>query len=82
MEKIAAFIVPAIIGAALFRLMLLPIRWVLRLLLHAGGGLICLWLLNSLSPFTGIVFPINTVTVLTSGILGIPGIFLLAALEL
>ena len=43
-------------------------------------GIVCLWLLNSVSGFTGIFFPINAVTVLVSGVLGLPGIAILTVL--
>lgn len=82
MEKFAVFLLPALIGAALLRLMILPIKLIWKLLIHAVGGLVCLWLLNSLAPFTGFAFPINLISVLIAGTLGVPGILLLAALEL
>ena len=37
-------------------------------------------LLNTVSPFTGIAFPMNAVTVCLAGFLGLPGIGLLALL--
>ena len=38
-----------------------------------------LWLLNHLSIYTGILIPINAVTALISGFLGLPGLAMLAA---
>lgn len=80
MENFAVFIIPALVGLALLRLLMLPIRLAIKLLIHAAGGLLCLWMLNTLAPITGFVFPINAVTVLTAGVLGIPGLLLLAAM--
>ncbi len=74
MEEIVVLLLPAILAIAAIRLMLLPLGFLLKLGIHSGCGLLCLWLLNSISAFTGIYFPINAVTVLISGFLGLPGI--------
>ena len=57
-----------------------PSVW--KLAIHAGCGFLCLWLLNTVSPYSGIVFPVNAVTVLIAGVLGLPGIGLMALLAL
>ncbi len=80
MEKFTALIIPALIAVMFVRLMLLPLKWITRLVLHAGCGLLCLWLLNCVSAATGIWFPINAVTVLLAGFLGIPGMGIMALL--
>lgn len=80
MEIFVTLLIPAFLALVLVRLLLLPMKFVFKLLLHSACGFVCLWLLNSISPFTGIFFPINAVTVLTAGILGLPGIGLLALL--
>ena len=80
MEKIVVFIIPALLAVNLVRLLMLPMKLLTKLLLHSGCGFLCLWLLNIVAPFTGILFPINAVTVLTAGILGLPGIGLMALL--
>ena len=74
MEEIATLLIPAFLAVLLVRALLLPIKLLWKLGIHSGCGLLCLWLLNSISAFTGILFPINTVTVLTAGFLGLPGI--------
>ena len=80
MEKFVTLLVPALMALILIRLLLLPVRWILKLGIHSGCGFLCLWLLNTAAAFTGIAFPMNAVTVLTAGILGLPGIGLLAVL--
>jgi len=80
MENIIALLIPALLAVVLIRLLLMPLRWTLKISIHSGCGFLCLWLLNTVSSFTGIVFPMNAVTVLTAGTLGLPGIGLLAAL--
>jgi len=80
MEKIITLLIPALLAVILVRLLLLPLKALFKIAIHSGCGFVCLWLLNTAAPFTGILFPVNAVTVLTAGILGIPGIGLLAIL--
>jgi len=80
MEKFVALLVPALLAVILVRLLLLPVKFVFKIGIHSGCGFICLWLLNTVAPFTGIEFPMNAVTVLIAGGLGLPGIGLLALL--
>ena len=81
MENFAAIVIPMILLGGLLRLMALPIRWGWKLILNSGCGFVCLWLLNSVSGFTGLYFPINSVTAVIAGFLGLPGIGLLAVLQ-
>ena len=80
MEKFTILLIPALLAANLIRLLLMPMKLVFKLALHSACGFLCLWLLNCAAGFTGILFPINTVTVLTAGLLGLPGIGFLALL--
>ena len=80
METFVTLLIPALLALVLVRLLLLPMKFLFKLLAHSACGFLCLWLLNSISAFTGIYFPINAVTVLTAGILGLPGIGILALL--
>ena len=81
MENFVTLLIPALLAALLVQLLLMPIRLAVKLLLHSGCGFLCLWLLNTVSGFTGVYLPVNAVTVLTAGFLGIPGIGLIAWLE-
>ena len=80
MEKFAILMIPALIAVMLVRLMLIPLKPILKLGIHSGCGFLCLWLLDSLACFTGIAFPINAATVLLAGFGGLPGIGLMALL--
>ena len=82
MENIAIFLIPALLAVLAVRLLLIPMKLVWKLAIHSGCGFVCLWLLNTVSGFTGVYLPINAVTVLAAGFLGIPGIALLALLEI
>lgn len=78
MEEIVTLLIPAMMAAVLIRLLLIPMRMIFRIGLHSTCGFLCLWLLNTISPFTGVFFPINLATVLIAGCLGLPGIGLMA----
>ena len=81
MENIVTFAIPILLGILLLKLLLTPMKWIFKLALHALTGFICLWLLNLISGFTGILFPINAVTALIAGFLGLPGIAVLGILQ-
>ena len=78
MEQFVTLLIPALLALVAVRLLLLPMKFIFKLLIHSACGFLCLWLLNSIAGFTGILFPINAV--LTAGILGLPGIGILALL--
>lgn len=81
MENFAALLIPLLLLTLLLRFLALPIRWGYKLALNSFGGFVCLWLLNSVSGFTGLYFPINWVTALIAGFLGFPGIGVLALVQ-
>ena len=80
MEEFVTLLIPALLAVILVRLLLLPLRFLFKLGIHSGCGFLCLWLLNTVSAFTGIAFPMNAATVLIAGFLGLPGMGLLAML--
>jgi len=82
MENFVTLLIPALLAVFLIRMLLMPLRMVFKLLLHSGCGFACLWLLNTVSGFTGVYLPVNAATVLIAGFLGLPGIGLLALLEI
>ena len=81
MENFVSILIPVVLLVLLLRLLVLPIRWFWKLFVNGGCGFLCLWLLNSISGFTGLYFPINYVTAIIAGFLGLPGIILLAVLQ-
>ena len=82
MENIVALLIPAVLAVIVLKALLTPMKWALRAGIHGISGFLCLWLMNSAAAFTGLAVPINAVTVLLSGTLGIPGIALLALVEI
>ena len=81
MENFAAIFITALLILGLLRLIVLPIRWGVKILLNSACGFLCLFLLNTISGFTGVYFPINYVTVIIAGFLGLPGIVALALIQ-
>lgn len=82
MENYTIFILPLALLCILIRILLLPMKAGWKLLVNSLCGFLCLWILNSLYPFTGFRFPINAVTALAAGFLGLPGIGLLVLMQL
>ena len=82
MENFAVLLVPALMLCILLRLIALPIRCFWKLSINSACGFLCLWLLNSVATFTNLYFPVNAVTVVVAGFLGLPGIGVLALVQL
>ena len=82
MENFAVLLVPALMLCILLRLIALPIRWFWKLSINSACGFLCLLLLNSVATFTNLYFPVNAVTVVVAGFLGLPGIGVLALVQL
>ncbi len=78
MENILALLIPAVLVLLFLKLCLSQVRLLWKIGINSLSGFVCLWLLNLLSGLTGLVFPINFVTCLVVGFLGIPGILILA----
>lgn len=77
MENFLTILVPLVLAFGFLRICLIPMAWFWKLLVNSLCGFACLWLLNLVSGFTGIFFPINPVTASIAGFLGIPGIIFL-----
>ena len=77
MGDFVAILLPLLLLGLLLRLLAAPIRLSRKIAVNSACGFACLWLLNSLSVFTGIYYPINYVTAAVAGFLGLPGIGLL-----
>ena len=82
MENILSVLIPVVLVLLLLRIMITPVRLGIKLLINGACGFLCLWLLNWISGFTGVYFPINPITAAIAGFLGLPGIALLAVVQL
>ncbi len=74
------FVLGIALIALIGRLLLVPGKFIWRLLANGVAGALLLMGINLLSAFTGFSLPINPFSALTVGFLGIPGVFLLWAL--
>lgn len=81
MENFLTILIPAALAFGFLRLCAAQIKWFWKIGINSLAGFLCLWLLNLISGFTGLFFPINFVTALIAGFLGIPGIILLAVVQ-
>ena len=63
------------------RLLLVPLRLIIRLLYNGIIGGVLLWLVNLVGGAFGILIPINPITALAAGFLGVPGVVLLILLQ-
>lgn len=81
MENIVTLVIPLLLIFTLLRIIALPIRWFWKISINSACGFFCLWLLNSVAAFTGLCFPVNAVTVVIAGFLGLPGIAALALVQ-
>jgi len=76
----AAFILFLLLIAA--RLLVKPLRLLVKLIFNSLIGLMLLLGFNFIGGFLGISIPVNIVTVLTAGFLGVPGLILLIAVKI
>ncbi|MHB1652505.1 MAG: pro-sigmaK processing inhibitor BofA family protein [Desulfitobacteriaceae bacterium] len=56
-------------------------RLLLRLTIHVLGGIVGLWLFDLLLSVIGFEIPINLFTIALVGLLGLPGVLALSALQ-
>lgn len=63
------------------KFLLTPVRLAVKLLIHGGMGFVILWVINTFGGPLGFFLPINIVTIVVAGFLGIPGIILLAFIK-
>lgn len=82
MEKITVLCIAATIFLGLIRLMLLPMKRIGKLLVNSLCGILCLWLINLTAGLTGFAIPVNPITAIIAGTLGLPGILLLGLLQI
>ena len=82
MENFITLLIPGLLAILLLRIILMPVTLAVKLTMHSACGFLCLWLLNTTAGFTGIFLPVNAFTILIAGFLGLPGIGLIALLEM
>ncbi|MEW6662844.1 MAG: pro-sigmaK processing inhibitor BofA family protein [Bacillota bacterium] len=63
------------------KILLKPFKLLFRLLYNSLVGIILLWLANLIGGAIGLFLPLNLVTILIAGFLGIPGVLLLLIMK-
>lgn len=81
-EKIALGMLCAFVVLGVIQLFSAPLRLALKVLLNTLLGFAALFLLNLASGVTGFTLGLNLLNALIVGILGVPGLVLLALLKL
>ena len=74
-------IVYALVGLALLFLIIKLLKWPLKILINGILGIILLYIANIVGSYIGFVWPINAISALIAGFLGIPGIIFLVLFQ-
>lgn len=77
---IAAIVVVVILYFVL-KMFLKPIQLLWKLALNSVVGLVLLMIFNYLASYFAFFIPINIITILIAGFLGVPGVLLLVAFQ-
>ena len=74
-------IVYALVGLALLFLIIKLLKWPLKILINGILRIILLYIANIVGSYIGFVLPINAISALIAGFLGIPGIIFLVLFQ-
>ena len=74
-------IVYALVGLALLFLIIKLLKWPLKILINGILGIILLYITNIVGSYIGFVLPVNAISALIAGFLGIPGIIFLVLFQ-
>lgn len=78
---VLAWVAGILIVMALGKALLLPLKVILKLIINGVLGGLAILLINLLGQSIGFYIPLNIVSALVAGILGLPGIILLVILK-
>lgn len=78
---IIAYIFGIILIYLIGRLMLMPIKFVLKFIYNGLIGGVMLWGVNYIGAYFGFAIAINPITALVAGFLGVPGVILLIVMK-
>lgn len=81
-EILGAYALGLVILYLAGKLLMLPGRWIWRLVLNSLTGALIMWLINIFSSITGFAVVINPLSVMLTGILGMPGVALFIGLTM
>lgn len=78
---IIAFVFGLLFLYLLGKIFVAPVKIIARLIVNAIIGGLLLWVIDYFGAYLGLRIPINPVTALIAGVLGVPGIVLLVVLQ-
>ena len=70
-----------LVGLALLFLIIKLLKWPLKILINGILGIILLYIANIVGSYIGFVLPVNAISALIAGFLGIPGIIFLVLFQ-
>lgn len=70
-------IIYALIGLGILYLIIKLLKWPIKILINGIVGIILLYITNFIGTYIGFVLPINAISALIAGFLGVPGIIFL-----
>lgn len=79
--EIAAYVLALVIVLILCRIFIKPLRKVGAMVLWSGLGGVGLWIFNLVGGMFGFTLGINAATASVCGLLGLPGLIMLAAVK-
>mgnify|MGYP000569065181 CR=1 FL=1 len=79
--SLVAFVAGLILITLLLRLLLAPLKLIARVIVNGLVGGLILWGVNLAGNYLGFHLPLNPITALIAGFLGIPGVALIAVLK-
>jgi len=77
MEVVLYFLIAIVAMVVLVKLFSWPLKILGKLILNGALGVLLLLLVNFVGESIGIIIPINAVTALIAGFLGVPGVIFL-----
>lgn len=63
-------------------ILLVPMRFMWRMMVGSLLGALILWIVNQFEPITGFTLPLNPFSAIAIGFMGLPGLGLVAALNI
>ena len=78
---IVVLVVLVLLLIPLLKLLKKPLKWALKILIHAGFGFIALVVLNFFGSLIGVTIEITWLSAIIAGILGLPGVILLLIVQ-
>ena len=79
-------ILPILIGVGILfivlKLLALPMKLIIKLVVNGLIGGVVIWVINLIGASFGFTIALNWITALVVGILGIPGVIILAIIQL